>query len=424
MYRSFLLAPALATALFANAQLYTHQVLVLNEGHYDFNTQTQDVPVTLGSYNPATGTYSTVATIADARFGNAVVVDGHTIYVGADTRLLKYDADTYALLDEAEVPGIRSLAVWNNALVITRGEVGGLPYYLEVRDKHTLDELYHLDAATLPYSCEAVQVVGDQAFIAVNNGFDWGNAVGLLGVLDMNSQTWSTLDLGPDGINPEHIMVVDGAVYTFNNKDYTGSSISKYQPGGVAVDYTHNVALSSGCGASAATTDRIYFLEYAQNVLNRYDLATAAVLDTLDASPATYGLIDDPNNGVMYGTTTDFLTSGELHVMNYEGQILSSVAVGVSPGKLALDTRLSTGITTGTTVRPVLYPNPATDMLSVSLSAAHGNVPFTLHDAAGRTVLQGAMNSSGTLRIDVSDLAAGVYTLHTVNGATARFIKR
>ena len=144
MYRSFLFTPALAAAIMANlptgqagAQQYVHQVLVLNEGYFNFNTQTQEVPVTLGSYNPETGAYSTVATISDARFGNHVAVDGDIVYVAADHRLLKYDANTFALLDETEVIGIRRFAFWNDAMVITRGEVGGLPTYCEVRDKNT-----------------------------------------------------------------------------------------------------------------------------------------------------------------------------------------------------------------------------------------------------------------------------------------------
>lgn len=411
-------------ALCANAQQYTHQVLVLNEGYFDFVTQTQEVPVTLGSYDPSTGVYTTVATIADARFGNDVAVGGNSIYVSADSRLLKYDADTYELLDEAEVPGIRRFAFWNDALVITRGEVGGLPHYCEVRDKNTLDLMYIIDSATLPYSCEAVKVVGDKAYIAVNNGFEWGNAVGKLGVLDLATQSWETsIDLGENGLNPENVMVVDGAVYTFNNKDFTGSSVSKFNLGGSAVEYTNDVALSSGCGSSAATENRIYFMEYAQNVLNTYDLTTAAVADTLEGSPATYGLIDDPDNGVMYGTTTDFFSTGALHVMNYEGQVLSTVAVGVSPGKLALDTRLSTGIARTRTERMLLFPNPATDLLTVRLPAASTNEPFAVLDAAGRKLLH-ATAAIGTVQMDVSGLAEGVYTLRSASGATARFIKR
>jgi hypothetical protein len=425
MYRPFLLASALAAATFANAQQYVHQVLVLNEGYFNFNTQTQDVPVTLGTFNPENGAYSTVATITDARFGNHVAVDGNVIYVAADHRMLKYDANSFALLDEADVPGIRRFAFWNDVLVITRGEVGGLPNYCEVRDKNTLDLLYSVDSSTLPYSCEGVQVVDDKAYLAVNNGFEWGNTVGQLGVLDLSAQTWETsIDLGPNGLNPENIMVSDGAVYTFNNKDFTGSSISKFAIGGSVVDYTNDVATSSGCGSSAKTENRIYFMEYAQNLLNAYDLTTGTVTDTLAGSPATYGLIDDPINHVMYGTTTDFLTSGELHVMDYNGTILSTVAVGVSPGRLALDIRASTAVGEAQAEEMNVYPNPAEGIITIRPGSLHAGEPLTILDAAGRIVLKSRISAQGLTQVSVAGLADGIYIAHTSSGLAARITKR
>ena len=398
---------------------------MLNEGYFDFNTQSQVVPVTLGSYDPATGSYSTVATITDARFGNHVAIDGEQVYVSADHRLLKYDANTFALLDEAEVVGIRRFAFWNDAIVITCGEVGGLSHYCEVRDKNTLDLLYTIGTAELPYSCEAVEVVGDKAYIAVNNGFEWGNAVGKLGVLDLSSQTWeASIDLGPNGLNPENVMVVDGAVYTFNNKDFTGSSVSKFSIGGSGVDYTNDVALSSGCGSSAKTENRIYFMEYAQNLLNTFDLTTATVADTLEGSPATYGLIDDPINDVMYGTTTDFFSSGELHVMDHNGAVLSTVAVGVSPGKLALDVRSSTSINEATESAMSVFPNPTEGAVTVRSNALRAGEPISILDASGRCVLNARANTLGMAQLDVTGLANGIYTVRSAGGITTRFTKR
>ena len=46
------------------------------------------------------------------------------------------DADTYEQLAMAEVAGVRKLAVWNDLLLITRGELGGLPHYFEARDRN------------------------------------------------------------------------------------------------------------------------------------------------------------------------------------------------------------------------------------------------------------------------------------------------
>lgn len=424
MYRPFLFSAACVAALFSNAQQYVHQVLVLNEGYYDVSAQSQVVPVTLGSYDPATGVYQTVATIDNARFGNHVAVDGDVVYVAADHRLLKFDANTFVLLAEADVPGIRRFDVWNDELVITLGEVGGLSHYCEVRDKHTLALEYTIGTDALPYSCEGVHVEGDKAYIAVNNGFDWSNTVGLIGVLDLNSQTLETsVDLGPDGRNPEMVFVEGDAVYAFNNKDFNGSSVSKMSIAGNALQYTHNVALSSGCASSAPVDHKLYFMEYAQNKLDRFDLTSGTVIDTLAASPATYGLIEDPIDHVMYGTTTDFFSTGTLLKLDLTGHELSSVAVGVSPGRLALDVRTSTGIaTTGTIATFTVFPNPTTDLLEVS-GAPAGAIVRVL-DATGKQVLQVPTRATTRFQLDVSGLASGLYTVVTSNGGTARFTKR
>ncbi len=423
MYRTLTTASLLAAVLTLNAQTTVHQVLVLNEGYYDMSTQTQVVPVSLGSYDPAAGTYQTVVTIADARFGNHVAVDNGAIYVAADSFLLKYDADNFQLLDQTIVHGIRHFAVADDRIVCTQGEVGGLSHYVEVLDKATLDLLYSIDSATLPYSCQDVEIADGKAYIAVNNGFDWGNAVGLVGVLDLATDSWTgTIDLGPEGKNPENLMVTADAIYAFNNKDFSGSSISKIGLSSGALTYTNNVAVNSGCAASALADGNIYFLEYAQSQLARFNLGSDAVLDTLAGSPFVYGLLDDPINSIMYATTTDYLTTGDLHVMGYDGVVLNTVAVGVAPGRLALDLRSTSGIAEASEVKGSVFPNPATELISIRLPQKGA---FTIVDATGRTV-RAERTAAGltTATVNVEGLSTGLYSVLQNGNLMARFTKR
>ena len=53
-----------------SAQNYVHQVLILNEGYFDYQTNQIMEPVTIGSYNPNTQTYTTIDTINGARFAS------------------------------------------------------------------------------------------------------------------------------------------------------------------------------------------------------------------------------------------------------------------------------------------------------------------------------------------------------------------
>ncbi|MCB0784437.1 MAG: hypothetical protein KDC02_09525, partial [Flavobacteriales bacterium] len=110
--------------------------------------------------------------------------------------------------------------------------------------------------------------------------------------------------------------------------------------------------------------------------------------DTLAGSLAPYGMLYDPVNEVLYTTATDFVSSGELHITGLDGTVLSTVPVGVSPGRLALDLRTASGVAgdVGTDVR--LFPNPTDDRLQVSWEAPVERGEVVVHDTAGREVLR------------------------------------
>lgn len=426
MYRSLLSCAAFAATLFLQAQQQVHQVFVLSEGYYDyFNGGGQLVPVTLGSYDPVSGNYNTVVTITGPRFGSDVLVDAGSVYVAADDRVLRYDADTYAETGMAVVQGVRKLAIWGDKLLLTRGELGGLDHYFEVRDKNTFDLLWTLDPTDgLTMSAEDVVVVGDRAYLAVNNAFDWANLAGRVGVVDLLSHTYETeVDLGPNGLNPEKLFVVDDMLHTFNNKDFSGSSISAIALGDASLTYTNDVASNSGCAASAYADEKVYFMEYSQNELARYSIAAASVLDTLSGSPAVYGLLEDPINEVLYATTTDFFSTGEFHVLNMDGMVLSTVPAAVSAGNIALDIRLSTGTLDLGAPRLAIYPNPTTNEVFLTVPGG-GRISLEMLDATGRVVMRHVGQGGVTQRLDLADLAAGSYLVRAEGYAPVRFTKR
>ena len=68
-------------SLSAVSQSVLHRVLVLNEGHFDYVTMQQDVPVTVGAYDPQTSQYATVITVPGARFASDMLLDAGNLYV-------------------------------------------------------------------------------------------------------------------------------------------------------------------------------------------------------------------------------------------------------------------------------------------------------------------------------------------------------
>ena len=106
------------------AQNVVNQVLLLNEGRFDYATGEIETPVTIGSYDPVTSIYSVVDTIEGARFASDIIIDGDYFYVAADTQLLKYDLNTYELLASQSVTGVRNILIVNDNLFVSRGEYG------------------------------------------------------------------------------------------------------------------------------------------------------------------------------------------------------------------------------------------------------------------------------------------------------------
>ena len=104
------------------AQDYVHQVLVLNEGYFDYTLNQSIEPVTIGSYNPISQQYIIIDTIQGARFASDLVIDDYHFYVAADNMLHKYDKNTYNLLASTQIDGIRNLAIWSNKMIVTRGD--------------------------------------------------------------------------------------------------------------------------------------------------------------------------------------------------------------------------------------------------------------------------------------------------------------
>ena len=102
------------------AQDYVHQVLVLNEGYFDYTTNQSIIPPTIGSYDPVTEIYTTVDTILGARFASDMIIGGDHVYVAADNMLYKYNKDDMSLTCSQSVSGIRNLAVWNDKIIVTR----------------------------------------------------------------------------------------------------------------------------------------------------------------------------------------------------------------------------------------------------------------------------------------------------------------
>ncbi len=427
--RLFLLLALLIAALQqSSAQSYVHQVLVLNEGYYDYQTNQIVTPVTVGSYDPVSGMYTTVNTLEGARFASDIKVSGDFYYVAADNRLVKFDRNTHAEVASQPAPGIRKIAVSDNLIVATRGEyLVNFDAYVQFFDVETLalvNELTVADSGIL-YATEGVLIIENKAYVAINNGFDFGNEVGELAVVDLSSETVEQIyRLGPDGKNPDNLMFDGTRLYTLNNKDFSGSSVSSISLDGAALTTTNLSAVSSGCGTSALFENAVLYQELGNTKVGKFDPVSQNTVALTEFGKVFYGMAADPTGPYLYAAETDYVSFGKAFIYNADAVAIDSFEVGVSPGNIAFDVRNVNDLDEAqATLAPLsVFPNPTAGALTLRTNLRWNS--GLILDARGNTVRRVSANENQPLAIE--DLPAGVYVLRIYgeNGeATQRFVK-
>ncbi|NNC86702.1 MAG: hypothetical protein HKN75_11530, partial [Bacteroidia bacterium] len=261
---------------------YVHQVVVLNEGRFDYAQNMQVVPVTIGTIDPSTLIYTPFDTINYARFASHVTVDDQFIYAAADSFLIQYDKTTLQQTNSTVVPGIRKIALWNNQVIVSKGEYQKqFNSYIEVYDAGNFNLIYALDTIQGPaFTCEGIIITNNEAYVAVSNGFDWGNEKDIIGKIDLASQSYlSEINLGSNATNPENMMLANGKIYTINNQDYSTASISEYDIVSGTVNTT-DLLTPTGCAASGMATNFVYYQVAGDNQVQRFNTSTLSTFDT------------------------------------------------------------------------------------------------------------------------------------------------
>ena len=400
-----------------NPAQHLQQVLILNEGYFDYTNNVSVEPVKIGSYDPSTSTYTNVNTLSDARFASDLIVaDGH-YYVAADSLILKYDLDTHQELARVSCSGVRNLAFYDNKLIATRGDYDNTTFmpiffnsYLKVYNSSDLSLHTDLDTTIGPkYASQNIVINNDNAFIAVNNAYEWGNEKGIVGVLNLNTMTYGNeINLGSNGINPDNIVYDNGYVYTVNNKDWTGSSVSKIDASTFNLSSTNDISTAStGCGTSCLKNGKIIYQISMENTLNEFDVINMTNIGPLaNYNMNFYALSQDPTSGNLFASNTDFFSYGKIYVYDEYDNDLYDFSAGITPGKIVFDVRFNTGIIEDENLVSI-YPNPSSDKLNVN---GFSNGTYEAFNILGEKVMSGKF-SHITSDLDISTLKNGKYIL-------------
>ena len=337
-------------SLFLCAQnTYLNQVLILNEGCYDFYEQVMLEPATVGVYNPENNTYNTIIQIDGSTFASDLIIDENNFYVAADNKVLKFDLDSYELIASQDIPGVRKLIIHEDYLIITKGDYDNEIFgpvifdsYLDVYSKIDLSLIMSFGPENGPqWSTESLLKYNNMLYVGINNAYEYGNYKGLIGILDLNTMTYdSEIDLGENGKNPINLLLKDDHIYTVNNKNWDGTSVSKIQTGDLNVETTVLEDVSSGCGVSLISGDKLYYQisnDVQMNKINLTDMTNVGVVDNLQYN--YYGISKNPLNGYLYTAIANFVTNTGIMIYDQEYNMVNSFFADVAASKIVFDIR-------------------------------------------------------------------------------------
>ena len=407
----------LLISAFAFSQNYLHKVLVLNEGYFDYQTNQIIDPVTVGSYDPSTQIYSVVSTLNGMRFGSDLIIDGNFYYIAADSKIYKMDLNTHQEIASVSCVGVRNIGVYQNKLVATRGEyLTTFDSYLHIYDANTLSLIQAIDTISGPkWASQNIVIDGSIAYIAINNGYEWGNEKGLIGKLNLDNLSYGNeVDLGPDGKNPDNLMKSGDFLYTVNNKDWSNASVSKVALNGSSNVTVNLQSVATGCGTSALRDDKLVYQISMETTLNEFDINLMNLSGPITGHSINYyELAQEPVSGQFYTSETDFFSFGKIHIFDDNNTELSNFNVGISPGTIVFDVRPSVGLIEQENSLSI-YPNPTNENLYLS---GFSSEKTRILDLSGKEVI-----STFEKTVNVSNLKNGAYLLEN-NGKCYKFIK-
>lgn len=407
-------------SLLASAQ-HLQQVLILNEGYFDYTNNISVEPVKIGSYDVNNDTYTTVNTLSGARFASDMVIKDGFYYVAADSIIYKFDLNNHQEIARATCTGVRNLAVNNDKLIATRGDYDNttfMPIFFEsyLKVYNTSDLTLHTDFDTTngpQYASQNILIRDDKAFVLINNAFEWGNEKGIVGVIDLNQMTYGNeVDLGPDGKNPDNIMYSNGFIYTVNNKDWSGASVSKIDLNTLTLSATNNISTAStGCGTSCLKEGNIVYQISQDSTLIEYDVVNMNNVGPIaNYNTNFYALAVDPTSGHLFASNTDFYSYGKVEIYDLMNNYINQFSTDITPGKIVFDVRFNSGIEESQNGL-VIYPNPAYDVLNIN-GIGEGN--YSIFNILGEVIYSHVINQDKTT-IDISSLQSGKYFVQVEN---------
>ncbi len=395
-----------------NRSLVVDQVFVVSGGAF---TNPDDF-VTVASYKPSDSTTTEFNTIYTQSVQSAVTHAGY-LYVAAQDSIVAYDIASYTRVAAIAAVGVNQLYATDDKLVASFWYPDTADF-VRIYNREDLSEL----AVISEVSGEAagIAVIDDKAYVAVPGG--WASTVGKIAVIDLESNSFvQEVDLGVDGAGIKNVFAYKESetnyLATVNTTPWGGTTgvVMKIDPADMSVVNTSvlNVVLGKGV---AISSDDAYLYALINGGIGSVSLADFAVADTaIVAAPALgfsiAGAALDMVNNQFYVTTTDYASVGEGTIYNMDGEVVGNFDAGISAEAIAIhyvDTEAVSEIFAEGSFS--VYPNPATNHVTVLNSHAVALDKVVVTDLTGRVVMSNRLNGEkSSVQLNLSGVNSGLY---------------
>ena len=172
------------------------------------------------------------------------------------------------------------------------------------------------------------------------------------------------------------MLLKDDKIYTINNKNWDGSSVSI-----ISTDFnTETFSLSnvsSGCGVSMIRDENLYYQISTETQMYKFNLLNNqedGVVDNLIDN--YYAISQDPITGYIFASVADFTSNNDIIIYDENNNNINSFTAGVATGKIVFDVRSET-----TSVFEI-YPNTSEIIKTVDIlgrDTKKGNLLFEIY---------------------------------------------
>lgn len=384
-----------------------NQVIVVSGGIYS----NPDDFVTTWSLAPEEANLFQFDEVRTHSTQSALVHDDH-LYVAAMDSLVMYDLNTLERLAITAVEGVNFMAVYNNWLFVSR-QFPAEAHFVQVFNRNTLDFSHNI--SQISDESAGMRIMGDKVYVAVPGS--WMSTQGRLAILDAETaQFEEEIALGESAMGIHSLYPYNGFLLSVNKSAWDSNTGTLSLINTEDKTYSHfdfNHAIGYGI---AVDGDLLYCLldEGIGSInLSTMEVATHAIVPDPGSSAFVYfaAVAFDSLSNHFYATTTDYVTFGQGYKYNLEGELINTFDIGVSAEAIAFDYRDATTLFAHHAAADLkLFPNPASNLLHLSIARQTGLWHYTLSDLNGRSLKQGSLDTHHR-SIDISAFRSGIYLI-------------